>query len=319
MKKQMILSLILVLTISFIINSVSAECQYKENIGSGVFINNLYDYDGHVYTDPIDISSISRVFPSPGVCLAYMSIKNNIDKNITIKLQYQVTYNNRIYFEKELSLLPLQILLVSDSISSSVECNIVPDSISYQFITNNETIAKIEEEMNQTCKQCGSYVCLNDGDLCTYDFECGSNVCSDSGNTIGHCISPGSDFDIRLSGLESWKQTIDDWKDSITIQLSDLLLSLTGLTTGLESQSETIDSQNLRISQLESSFVPNQSEQTFPDYLQYLSSSDRKKIVCGYAEDNRIEYIEDLGWSCDLTYKTYSSGRERVSCRCKGL
>lgn len=51
----------------------------------------------------------------------------------------------------------------------------------------------------------------------------------------------------------------------------------------------------------------------------YLSSSDRKKMVCGYAEDNNMTHIEDLGYICDITYRYYSSGRIGASCRCERL
>ena len=71
-----------------------------------------------------------------------------------------------------------------------------------------------------------------------------------------------------------------------------------------------------RIELLENNSTPIKNG-TLPNYFKYLSSSDRKNIVCGYAEDNRLEHIEDLGWSCDLRYRTSRGGRESVSCRCK--
>ena len=48
-------------------------------------------------------------------------------------------------------------------------------------------------------------------------------------------------------------------------------------------------------------------------YLGYLGSSDRKKIVCGYAEDNRLTEFVDLGWKCGLTYQMLRSGKERIT------
>lgn len=54
------------------------------------------------------------------------------------------------------------------------------------------------------------------------------------------------------------------------------------------------------------------------NYFKYLSSSDRKKIVCGYAEENNFTHIEDLGYNCNLTYKQYKSG-EKASCKCRQI
>jgi len=85
--------------------------------------------------------------------------------------------------------------------------------------------------------------------------------------------------------------------------LSEMLLAITGLVV-------KTDEHEIRISNLE-----NKPEEPSA-YFNYLSSSDRKKIVCGYAEDNRLESFIDLGWNCTLTYKIYSSGRESVRCRC---
>jgi len=86
---------------------------------------------------------------------------------------------------------------------------------------------------------------------------------------------------------------------------------------------DAIDDHEGRIVELEtnppSCDVCEDNNETFPEYLNYLGSSDRKKIVCGYGETHRLDHIEALGYTCDFTYKTYSSGREKVSCRCKKL
>lgn len=98
----------------------------------------------------------------------------------------------------------------------------------------------------------------------------------------------------NLTTLQLTIQTIQD-------TLSDVWGILTGHTTRIENlENQTYPSMNL----------------THP-YFEYLRSSDRKRIVCGYAEDNRMTHIEDLGWRCDLTYTTYRSGRESVRCRCE--
>ena len=53
-----------------------------------------------------------------------------------------------------------------------------------------------------------------------------------------------------------------------------------------------------------------------PDYWKYLSSSDRKAIVCGVAEDQHLTSLIDLGWNCTVTYRQTPRG-ESASCRCK--
>jgi len=120
-----------------------------------------------------------------------------------------------------------------------------------------------------------------------------------------------SNLETDVSTLQSWQQTIDDWKLTIDDTITNIWIAITGLVT-------TTDDHEVRIETLENQtgYTPNQ---TFPDYLNYLSSTDRKKIVCGYAEDNRLTEITDLGYDCTLTYRTYRSGRERVSCRCRRL
>lgn len=99
----------------------------------------------------------------------------------------------------------------------------------------------------------------------------------------------------RISTLESWKQTITDI-------ISNIWLAITGHTIRIENlENQTYPSVNL----------------THP-YFKYLSSSDRKNIVCGYAEDNHLNYLADLGWACNVTYRVYSGG-ERAYCRCKKI
>lgn len=115
----------------------------------------------------------------------------------------------------------------------------------------------------------------------------------------------------RLSTLESWQQTINNTLTTIQNSIISTLNTLTG--------------HNTRISKLENStsngttIINNttiiMSNLTNP-YLKYLSSSDRKNMVCGYAEDNHLTTINDLGWNCTITYKT-NRGRTTSSCKCK--
>ncbi|MAG07480.1 hypothetical protein CMI46_01545 [Candidatus Pacearchaeota archaeon] len=112
------------------------------------------------------------------------------------------------------------------------------------------------------------------------------------------------DLDNRLDLLEQWK-------DSILLTILDILDSITGLVSVSDDHEE-------RLEFLESLNVNGSSGEPFPQFLNYLSSSDRKRIVCGYGKDVRAERIEELGWGCNFIYKETSRG-ERVSCRCRRL
>ena len=127
-----------------------------------------------------------------------------------------------------------------------------------------------------------------------------------------------NDNEERISALEDdilyLDSKISEWKDSITNTISDIWTAITGHTD--------------RIEELENATAPSggggggggsATNKTFPEYLNYLSSSDRKKIVCGYGETHRLTHLEGLEYSCDFEYKNLSSGKERVSCKCKNL
>lgn len=113
-------------------------------------------------------------------------------------------------------------------------------------------------------------------------------------------------YEERLSALETWKETLTD-------TITDILATLASLTN-------SINNHEARIQALESSSSGGGGggslNETFPDYLGYLSSSDRKAILCGYAEDNHLYNITDLGYNCTLTYRQTSRG-ETASCRCR--
>lgn len=109
----------------------------------------------------------------------------------------------------------------------------------------------------------------------------------------------------KISALELWKETI-------TTQLSDILSLITGLVTRVEVLEETPCSEC-------NETTTETGAGTWDNFKDYITSSTRKKMVCGYAEENRLDNISELGYDCDLTYKTYSSSRERVSCKCKKI
>lgn len=111
----------------------------------------------------------------------------------------------------------------------------------------------------------------------------------------------------RVGFLESWKQIIEDWRIPI-------INSLAVLTSKVLELTEKINNQEERITALENSSA---IEDLTPNYWKYLSANERKNIVCGYAEDNHLTDIEDLGWSCRLTYKNNRWNKEIANCKCK--
>lgn len=285
MKKGILLTLSLFFIIIIIIMGiVSAECQYKETINTGNFVNTIYDKENNKYTNPITIFNFINGTAGGSDCYAYFSISNNIDKTISLNMQYQMEQGSYIrYQEKSFNIIQQQTFLVNTNhpAITGYGCGIILDTISYQFVTNSETTAKVEAETIEVCKQCGVDNCLNDGDTCNYDFQCGSNVCSQTGNTAGHCITNRSDFEVRLYNLETWK-------DTITQAIANIWNAIAG-----------------------------QGATAFPNYFKYMSSAERKRVICGYASDNKMNNIHDLNFQCNMTYMTGSTGKVRATCKCK--
>lgn len=124
----------------------------------------------------------------------------------------------------------------------------------------------------------------------------------------------------NISILESWKTTITQTITNITNSINGLIIKTNNHDTEIQ------DLKN-RVAVLENStsngttIINNttiiMSNGTNP-YLKYLSSSQRKSMVCGYAEDNNLTQLTDLGWNCTITYKT-TRGRTTSTCKCKQL
>ena len=133
-------------------------------------------------------------------------------------------------------------------------------------------------------------------------------------------------FETQISTLESWRQSIDTWKSTVITTLSTIATSISSLVTKTNSQETkntnqdtTLNTYETRIVNLENNnqtpFIVNGS---LPNYFKYLNSGDRKTIVCGYAQDNHLINVTDLGWNCIVTYRQTSRG-ETSSCRCKAI
>lgn len=110
-------------------------------------------------------------------------------------------------------------------------------------------------------------------------------------------LNNSNNYEERISALENWKTTI-------TTTLSSIWQAITGHTT--------------RIEALENKTIVLPSENSSYLYFKYLTYSDRKNIVCGFAQDNHLVSLIDLKVNCTVTYKQYSYG-ERATCRCKEI
>lgn len=123
----------------------------------------------------------------------------------------------------------------------------------------------------------------------------------------------------RLSTLESWKHTIVETLSNISYRMDifDSTLHM-GIGNAIMNIFDKLDNQDTRIKALENQ-APSTTNGTLPNYFKYLSSSDRKAMVCGYGQDNHLNSINDLGWSCTITYKVNQyTKKETSTCRCTG-
>jgi hypothetical protein len=115
-----------------------------------------------------------------------------------------------------------------------------------------------------------------------------------------------SDYENRISTLESWKQTITDTITSILNRITKVENKTIGNSTIVNNITNNITTTIV-------------SNSTIPNYFKYLSSSERKAMVCGYGQDNHLVTISDLGWNCTITYKTNQyTKKETASCKCSG-
>ncbi|MFH1802823.1 MAG: hypothetical protein ABH864_05250 [archaeon] len=101
------------------------------------------------------------------------------------------------------------------------------------------------------------------------------------------------DTEPRVSGLESWQQTINDWKITVTDTLTNIISDITSLFS-------TTDDHEIRITNLESQ-EPGEQNLTFSEYWKYLDFRTKEDIACGWGEDNDLDLfkMQDLGASCE--------------------
>jgi hypothetical protein len=138
-------------------------------------------------------------------------------------------------------------------------------------------------------------------------------LCTNVSNNISNS-SQNATLDERVSSLEDWRVIIDAWKLIVDPRLSDLSFIL-------DLHSAWLDDHESRIEALE------QAQQPFiiihngsANFFKYLNQNDRRRIVCGYAEDAHLTDVIDneLNWQCTLKYHNSSLG-EQATCRCKKI
>ncbi|MBI2630359.1 hypothetical protein HYW76_04620 [Candidatus Pacearchaeota archaeon] len=169
-----------------------------------------------------------------------------------------------------------------------------PQATIFSLVYNNKTYSSLTPffyghieyifDKNNISKNCGAVFDLvlfsSDSSIFLGHLNFYMDSLNNNGLVLHGVIIKNSEE--RISALESWKETIDEWKNSIVNMLQ----------TGAG---------------------------TWGNYIKYLSSSTKKKMVCGYAEENRLTHVEDLGWNCNLTYTILLTGKERITCRCSVL
>ena len=118
-------------------------------------------------------------------------------------------------------------------------------------------------------------------------------------------------LDQRVSSLESNITLLQSWKQILENHIEGLMVSV-GEAFGF------IEDQNARIINLENK-SPQNNTNSFPNYFKYLSSSERKAMVCGYGQENNLTTMNDLGFNCIITYKTNQYTKKVTSsCKCTG-
>jgi len=169
------------------LNFAAISCQYNETINTGKVISILYDLNEIKYSNPITIFNVSTSVTN-GLGADYnhysnseFKIKNNLDKKISLEVFYQFSNNGAISTKnKTLDFPAFSSVFVQERVPNP-SSSIIDGSISYRFISNDETRVRTEEETEISCKFCGDKICLNDGEKCQSDFLCGSGICSFGG------------------------------------------------------------------------------------------------------------------------------------------
>ena len=138
-------------------------------------------------------------------------------------------------------------------------------------------------------------------------------LCNNVPSNVSQNSSSNLTLDERVSALENWRLIIDGWKVLVDQQLSDLSFIL-------NVHAAWLDDHESRIEALEQSQAIVISHNESANFFKYMNQNDRRRIVCGYAEDAHLTNVIDpeLNWQCTLKYHNSSLG-EQATCRCKKI
>jgi len=179
---------------------------------------------------------------------------------------------------------------------------------------NNSKNIEIEEIMERS----GTYVTYHlisaEGDVLNINLDIYLNSKNNDGYgqlTFEGILIENSSYEKRISALESWQQSINNTIITLQNSITSILNTLTGHNTRISTLENSTSNGTTIINN--TTIIMNNGNNP---YLNYLSSSQRKSMVCGYAEDNSLTTLNDLGWNCTITYKT-TRGRTTSTCKCK--
>ncbi len=159
-------------------------CQYK--------VGNLYTRDVVNFYNLDDNSLVSdeNALSFEGVGIPVNSnsftISNSAELPLTIVLSYDYVYRLPYAVEEQVSVgeeveIPAEgeLEISEELIGLQTAFKILPASLEFYFIDNNDVFVKTEEvnEYITECSICLGVQCLNDGAECSLNAECGGNYC----------------------------------------------------------------------------------------------------------------------------------------------
>ncbi len=294
----------------YIFEPYDGFCQYKDYIEGNKSLSNLY-VNGTKQTNILEIRNYVNGF-NGNFGWAKFELFNNLDDPVNVRIEFLETATNG-YVKTAVEIKEIKPHDLTEVYRTwGLLLTFHLDTIEFKYNSNNYTEARWEKELIEVCRQCAGQNCLNDGQVCNLSFQCGGGyciegICLNANDTLNFPLS----FESNISSLESWKLTIEAWKLTITTALSSLWTAINGHATRIATlENKTFENKTLIIN---NTYIINN---TLPNYFKYLSSSDRKKLVCGLAEEKHLSSLIDLGWNCTITYRQSRTG-ERADCRCK--
>ncbi len=122
----------------------------------------------------------------------------------------------------------------------------------------------------------------------------------------------------KSSEFAAWRMSVGLWQTNTISFLNSMQNNISNISTTLIGYTTKVTNCENRISILENSTRTVNINISSSAYFNYLSSSDRRNMVCGFAQDNNLTRIIDLGLNCTLDYR-YTRTRVSVTCRCRNV